>query len=114
MAENREGLSRTSKVGGEIDLRDDLGSQYRDRDALIRKRGFEARPLDGPADRRVSRRRQEITRIANETKPKLSQLVESPGTPTTKQWNTEMVKPIDKSGRFRLVDPTTGAIKGQK
>lgn len=47
-------------------------------------------------------------------KARQARKIPGPGNPSSiKQWNTEMVRPIDDKGNYRKVDPATGlVIKG--
>lgn len=87
MPEGKEDMVEQGQKGGEIDTRDDLGSQHRDIDKFVGERR-KAR-MRGP--RAITRSDvDESWRTRGEPGPQ----------PSQKPWNTEIVRP-DKSGKYR-------------
>jgi len=90
--------------GGNMPESDSLGDQHRAIDGAIAKR-----------------RRSRLVRTTRRSQAEVRESTEEdqPAIPPTsilgKPWNKNMVRPINSSGRYRDINPVTGAIiKGHK
>lgn len=83
---------------------------------LLRERAQEATDKQ-PRNRSESKRPINVNKAKRAIKEgqTVGQPVELPPSTSRVPWNENMVKPIDSSGAYRIVDPTTGSItKGNR